>query len=123
MDPDGDGEVSLFEFLEWWSGAGVEMKKRMTLLADASLGEEERQRRRKARVAIEKAQARFPGTMKDLAKLDFQSKLAVHLEASKRADESQIAATLESSRQLFDEIDVDGSGDLDKEELRSSWQD
>lgn len=63
MDPDGDGDVTLPEFLGWWRAAGAEMKKRMTELADAALAEEERARRAKAREAAAAA-ARLKAELK-----------------------------------------------------------
>lgn len=51
MDSDGDGDLTLSEFLGWWREAGGEMKQRMTELADAALAEEERERRQKEREA------------------------------------------------------------------------
>lgn len=33
MDPDGDGTVSLYEFLAWWQKSGPQFKRRMAVLA------------------------------------------------------------------------------------------
>ena len=128
MDPDGDGEATLAEFLKWWRSVSVEMKQRITVLADASIGEEARQRRenrrekdrqrRAKRRAIAGAVERLnPGVAQSLAKLEFQNKLQVHLAAAKRMNASQNAVTLTNSRKLFDEIDGNGSGTMDRIEF------
>ena len=51
MHANGDGDVTLPEFLEWWRLAGADLKAKMTQLADGALEEQERERRAKAREA------------------------------------------------------------------------
>ena len=83
MDPDGDGEVTLPEFLAWWhGGAGSELRAQMTALADAAAVRKERERREQNR-----------------------AEMGGHL------GEDEV-------RELFDEVDTDGGGTLDKDEVQ-----
>ena len=83
MDPDGDGEVTLGEFLIWWKAAGSDVKARMTKVADAVAACKLRDKREKAR-----EKASNPGNL-----------------------------SKEEVLQLFKDIDADGGGYLDRQEV------
>jgi Ca2+-binding EF-hand superfamily protein len=139
MDADGEGAVELQEFLWWWKKAGKEYREKMTKLKDemndvknlfdefdddgsGEIGEEE------LRALIQMLGVTFnedelKATMLELDKdgsgeVDFQEFYKWWRDP---ATEGRLAACKErmsSVKDRFDEVDIDHSGSLDREEVR-----
>lgn len=139
MDADGQGEVELQEFLWWWKKAGKEYRAKLTKLKDemndvkslfdqfdddgsGEIGEEEL-RALIQMLGVTMNDEELAATMAELdgdgsGEVDFQEFYKWWRDPQTEGRLAKCKERMNAVKDRFDEVDVDGSGTLDRDEVR-----
>ncbi len=139
MDADGQGDVELQEFLWWWKKAGKEYREKLTKLKDemndvkslfdefdtdggGEIGEEEL-RSLIQMLGVTMNDEELAATMRELdgdgsGEVDFQEFYKWWRDPRTEGMLSKCKERMHAVKDRFDEVDVDNSGSLDRDEVR-----